>query len=131
LDGHVAVDLGVEANANLETAQVLDGLADFNLAAVDLMALGGQGGGNVTRGDRAKELAAVIGAKFEGELDAIDARLLALGLGTLVGDLSFDLLATALHQRQVGASGFLCKAAGSEEIPEVAGLDVDDFPGLA
>ena len=47
----VRSDFAVQADGNLEFAEALDGVAQLNLAAVDLVALRSQFRGDVRRGD--------------------------------------------------------------------------------
>src|SRR5712691_3011411 len=59
-------------------AEGFDGFAQLDLALVDLEALGGEGFGDVSGGDRAEELVVLSGLTGEAHGNAVDERGLLL-----------------------------------------------------
>src|SRR5258708_4084491 len=112
-------------------AEGFDGLAELDLALVDLEALGGEGFGDVAGGYGAEELVVLAGLAGEADTHAVDERGLLLRGFELGGGFLGERVANALEGFHVAAGGFDGELVRQQEIAGVAGLDGDDVAAVA
>src|SRR6266567_3695461 len=96
-DLDVRRDLAGDLDVDRVVAERLDGLGERDLAAVDLVTLGGERLLDVPAVDRAEELALLTDLALERDHRAGEAAGDALGVLAGLGRLRLDLLAVVLH----------------------------------
>src|SRR6202012_3381167 len=119
-------DVGMEHDNRVVLANIAVrafGLDHF--ALVDFQTLGGQGLGNVTRGDRAEQLAFRRSVDFDRDLGAVELGGTSLGTGELLLGLGFVLGTTCFERFEVGGGRASGLAGRKEEVTTVTRLDVD------
>src|SRR6187402_2087688 len=96
-----------------------------HFALVDFQTLGGQGFGNVTRRDRAEQLAFRRGVDFDRDLGAVELGGTSLGAGEMLLSLGFVLGTTCFERFEVGGGRASGLASRKEEVTTVTRLDAD------